>query len=148
VGDADKLIEPTASNQVIVNVGFNGCLVAVVDDNSQVLRSMVRLLEDWDCRVVAATSVEEVLTNIIDQDIVPQLLMTDYHLSEGANGIDAIKAINAEISSPAPAIMISSDNSKALREQLEQLEIPLLTKPVEAARLRALMQHLLAEPKV
>jgi signal transduction histidine kinase len=148
VGDADKLIEPTASNQVVVNVGFNGCLVAVVDDNSQVLRSMVRLLEDWDCRVVAATSVEEMLTTIIDRDIEPQLLMTDYHLSDGANGIDAIDAINAELASQAPAIMISSDNSKALREQLEQLAIPLLTKPVEAARLRALMLHLLAEPKV
>ena len=47
-----------------------------------------------------------------------------------------------------PAIMISSDNSKALREQLENLAIPLLTKPVEAARLRALMQHLLAEAQV
>lgn len=145
VGDADKLTESAASDQVAVNVGFNGCLVAVVDDNSQVLRSMVRLLEDWDCRVVAATSVEEVLTIIIDQDIAPQLLMTDYHLSEGANGIDAISAINAELPTQSPAIMISSDNSKALREQLVQLGIPLLTKPVEAARLRALMQHLLAE---
>ena len=121
-----------------------GCLVALVDDNTEVLRSMSRLLESWDCQVVAATAVEEVLTTIIDRDITPQLLLADYHLADGANGIDAINAINAEITEPAPAIMISSDNSPALREQLQELSIPLLTKPVEPARLRALMLHKLA----
>ena len=57
--------------------------------------------------------------------------------------IDAIEAINAELVAPAPAIMISSDYSAQLREQLDQLDIPLLTKPVDPARLRAVMQHLL-----
>ncbi len=146
-GDVEQLTEPAASVQPVVDVGFNGALVAVVDDNTQVLRSMVRLIENWDCRVVSATGVEEVLTTIINEDLTPQLLLTDYHLADGANGIEAITAINAEIARPAPAIMISSDNSKVLRKQLERLGIPLLTKPLEPARLRALMQHLLTEPK-
>jgi signal transduction histidine kinase len=146
-GDSDQLSEASTSVQVVADMGFGGCLVVVVDDNAQVLRSMVRLLEDWDCRVVAATGVEEVLTTIIDRDITPQLLLTDYHLADGATGIEAIEAINAEITSRAAAIMISSDNSKALREELENLQIPLLTKPLDPARLRALMLHLLAESK-
>jgi CheY-like chemotaxis protein len=114
-----------------------------VDDNTQVLRSMERMLMSWDCSVVAATSVEEALTTIIDRDLEPGLLLTDYHLAYGVNGIDAIEAINAELVAPAPAIMISSDYSAQLREQLDQLDIPLLTKPVDPARLRAVMQHLL-----
>jgi hypothetical protein len=40
--------------------------------------------------------------------------------------------------------MISSDNSPAVRERLERLGIPLLTKPVDPARLRAAMQHILS----
>ena len=142
-GDPDQISEASSSVPVVADLGFSGCLVVVVDDNAQVLRSMVRLLEDWDCQVVAATGVEEVLTTIIDRDITPQLLLTDYHLADGATGVEAIDAINAEITRRAAAIMISSDNSKALREQLEELEIPLLTKPLDPARLRALMQHLL-----
>ena len=142
-GDPDQINEASSSVPVVADLGFSGCLVVVVDDNAQVLRSMVRLLEDWDCQVVAATGVEEVLTTIIDRDITPQLLLTDYHLADGATGVEAIDAINAEITRQAAAIMISSDNSKALREQLEELEIPLLTKPLDPARLRALMQHLL-----
>ncbi len=147
-GDAAQLREPATADPMATELGFNGCLVVLVDDNTQVLRSMVRLLQDWDCQVVAASSVEEVLTTIINEDLAPQLLLTDYHLSHGATGIEAIDAINAEITRPAAAIMISSDNSKALREELEQLEIPLLTKPLAPARLRALMQHLLAKSQL
>ncbi len=147
-GDAGQLRETAATEPVATELGFNGCLVVVVDDNTQVLRSMVRLLQDWDCQVVAATSVEEVLTTIINQDLAPRLLLTDYHLAHGATGIEAIEAINAEITRPAAAMMISSDNSKALREELQQLAIPLLTKPLDPARLRALMQHLLARSKL
>jgi signal transduction histidine kinase len=147
-GDAAQLSESTAADPVATDLGFNGCLVVVVDDNTQVLRSMVRLLQDWDCQVVAATGVEEVLTTIINEDLSPRLLLTDYHLAHGATGIEAIEAINAEITRPAAAIMISSDNSKALREELELLKIPLLTKPLDPARLRALMQHLLTQSKL
>lgn len=126
-------------------IGFNRCIVAVVDDNTQGLRSMARLLQSWDCTVVAATAVEEVLTNIIDRDITPQLIIADYHLAENYKGAAAIEAINAEITAPAPAIMISSDNSALLVESLEEKGIPLLTKPVDPARLRAMMQHLLLQ---
>ena len=82
----------------------------------------------------------------IDGDLAPRLLLTDFHLGDASNGIAAIDAINAELAAAAPAIMISSDNSASLREKLDRLGIPLLTKPVDPARLRAAMQHLLSRP--
>ena len=146
-GDSAQVAEQVETGQTPqAFIGFNQCIVVVVDDNQEVLRSMARLLQSWDCRVIATTAVEEALTTIIDQDITPGLLLTDFHLGSGSNGINAISAINAEIESPAPAIMISSDNSASLRDTLDQLGIPLLTKPVDPARLRAAMQHLLARP--
>lgn len=143
-GEADSANRESAHEIPGKYLGFSEYLVVVVDDNTQVLRSMVRMLQSWECNVVSATGVEEVLTTIIGQDLKPHLLLTDYHLAEGADGISAINAINAELETPAPAIMISSDNSTELRAQLDKLEIPLLTKPVEPARLRAVMQLLLA----
>jgi signal transduction histidine kinase len=124
--------------------GFGQRVVVVVDDNWQVLRSMQRLLESWDCRVVAGAGVEEVLTTLIDEDIAPALLLTDYHLGDGPDGVDAVAMINLELARAAPALMISSDNSAAVRERVARSGIPLLTKPIEPARLRAAMQHLLA----
>ena len=144
LGDSGAAKEQQRGESTYTGVSFNAAPVVLVDDNMQVLRSMERLLQSWDCKVIAATGVEEALTILIDRDITPTLLLTDYHLSEGANGIDAIRAINSEISDAIPCIMISSDNSPELRKQLEEMEIPLLTKPVDPARLRALMQHILA----
>ena len=146
-GDAAG-VTATRAAITTVDVGFQGCLVIAVDDNQEVLRSMERMLLGWDCQVVAACGVEEALTTIIDRDLEPQLLLTDYHLADGANGIEAIRAINAELITQAPAIMISSDNSADLREQLDRAGIPLLTKPVDPARLRAAMQHLLAPSRL
>jgi signal transduction histidine kinase len=145
-GDAMQLSEPAATAELPAGCGFQDCVVAVVDDNPQVLRSMVRLLESWDCRVIAGTAVEEVLTRLIDEDLAPGLILADYHLNEDTDGIVAISAINAELEHPSPAIMISSDNTRSLHQRLDELGIPLLTKPVDPARLRAMMQHLLATP--
>ena len=143
-GLPERVQETQTSQQVHAGVSFKSCPVVLVDDNVQVLRSMERLLRSWDCQVTAATGVEEALTVLIDNDIAPRLLLTDYHLADGATGIDAIRAINAEMTATIPGIMISSDNSRYLREQLDAMDIPLLTKPVDPARLRALMQHILA----
>ena len=145
IGTGTPATMGTRNDKIIQTLGFNGCVVAVVDDNIQVLRSMVRLLQSWDCRVVAANTVEEVLTQIIDQDMTPALILADYHLGDGVKGLDAINAINTELAQPAPAIMISSDNSPGLVETLGKLGIQLLTKPVDPARLRAAMHHLLLQ---
>lgn len=143
-GEAGAATQASSPEMPAKYLNFSEYLVIAVDDNTQVLRSMVRMLQSWECNVVAATGVEEALTTIIDEDLKPHLLLADYHLADGADGISAINTINAELETPAPAIMISSDNSSDLRTQLDQLGIPLLTKPVEPARLRAVMQLLLA----
>ncbi|MDO8862649.1 ATP-binding protein [Haliea sp. E1-2-M8] len=144
VGEANTVASVEASATPLGPVGFNQCPVVVIDDNIHVLRSMVRLLENWDCKVIAAPGYEEVLTKIIDQDLMPRLLLTDFHLASGTNGLEAVRSINAELPRPAPAIMISSDSSIPLRDELRSLGIPLLTKPIDPARLRATMRHMLA----
>ena len=119
LGDPGAAQEKQRAEPAYVGVTFDGAQVVLVDDNMQVLRSMERLLQSWDCEVIAATGVEEALTILIDRDITPKLLLTDYHLSEGANGMDATHAINAEMINAVPCIMISSDNSPQLRGLLE-----------------------------
>jgi len=146
-GRASLVQEKIQSPLALSDTGFNQQLIVVIDDNRQVLLSMERMLLSWGCRVLAASGVEEAITAIIDNDLTPQLLLTDYHLADDANGISAINAINAELETSAPAIMISSDNSPPLREKLENLGIPLLTKPIQPARLRAVMLHWLLSRK-
>jgi signal transduction histidine kinase/CheY-like chemotaxis protein len=123
---------------------FAGRCVAIVDDNEPVLRSLERLLAGWGCDTVAACSVEEVLTTLIDTDRVPDLVIADFHLGSERDGLQAIGEIAAEFPRRVPALIVSSDTSAALAERLRAHGVPLLTKPLEVARLRALMQHLLS----
>ncbi|MBK7168325.1 MAG: response regulator [Gammaproteobacteria bacterium] len=142
-GDARQLAAPVVAALSHAPATFAGRCVALVDDNEQVLRSMERLLDGWQCRTVAGSSIEEVLTRLIDADLVPDLLLADYHLGNARTGLDALAEISVEFSGPLPAIVVSSDTSPQLTAELQQRGIPFLTKPVEVARLRALMQHLL-----
>lgn len=143
VGDLRRIAVPVAAALSQMPATFAGRCVALVDDNEQVLRSMERLLDGWQCRTVAGSSIEEVLTQLIDADLAPDLLLVDYHLGNACTGLDAIGGISAEFPEPIPAIVVSSDTSPQLTAELQQRGIPFLTKPVEVARLRALMQHLL-----
>jgi len=66
-----------------------------------------------------------------------------YHLNGDDTGIDAVAEIRAEFSDPIPAIIITSDRDSGLVEILKSKELPLIYKPVVAARLHALIRHLI-----
>lgn len=144
-GDAAEKTPAPVVSGVLPGHDLGRLLVVVVDDNQQVLRSMERLLQSWGSQVIAGRGVEEVLTVLIDNDMTPDLLLTDYHLGDACNGLDAIDMIRKEVPGNPQAVMISSDSSSALRDRLDALGIPLLTKPLEPARLRAVMLHLTRE---
>ena len=57
MGRPEKVREKPPRETAYAGISFNACPVVLVDDNIQVLRSMERLLQSWDCRVVAATGV-------------------------------------------------------------------------------------------
>ena len=146
LGDLAEARLPAARADALAEASFAGFCVAIVDDNEQVLRSMQRLLEGWGCRAVAGGTIEETLTALIDADLVPQLILADYHLGGGRTGLDAIEEITAEFPAPIPAVVVSSDISPALAGTLQRRGIPLLTKPLDVARLRALM-HRVRQPR-
>ena len=68
------------------------------------------------------------------------MILVDYHLSEAETGDDAIVTLLDHFGAPIPAIMISADRSEALKAKMDALAIPLLSKPVKPAQLRALLR--------
>jgi signal transduction histidine kinase/CheY-like chemotaxis protein len=144
-GEAARLPGAEAEPGVPATASFQGRQVVIIDDNEQVLRSMERLLRNWNCSTIAARSAGEVLYQLIEGDLVPDLIIADYRLENDENGIDAIREINAEFETPMPALIVSSEISPELAAQLRALKLPLLNKPLDPAKLRALMQQLLTD---
>ena len=77
-------------------------------------------------------------------DFRPDIILADYHLDDGRNGLDAVHALRLAAGVAIPAIVITADRSPAIADAARELDCELLLKPVKPAELRALMLHLLA----
>jgi signal transduction histidine kinase len=143
-GQAQNLREVKAGGQTYPShAPLTGKLVAVIDNDPEVLEAMAGLLISWGARVVVAASADAALAELIGMDREPDIIIADYHLDDGVKGASAITEIKAEFEGPIPALIVTSDRSTELREQLEKGGLPLLYKPIQPARLRAaLLQSL------
>jgi signal transduction histidine kinase len=122
---------------------LRGKLVVVIDDDALVLESMSGLLKGWDCRVVAAPCFSDALAGVEACDRLPDLIISDYHLSDGMSGIDAIERLRRGLRTTTPAFLISGDiNAERVRETRER-GYYLLHKPVSPIALRAILNKLL-----
>ena len=67
-------------------------LAVVIDDDPLILEATGGLLQSWGCCVVTAQSCEEALVRLAKTQAGrrPDVIMSDYRLSRGLTGVDAI----------------------------------------------------------
>ena len=104
---------------------------------------MRTLLEAWGCQVVTALSEEDLARQVDNYHADADLLIADYHLDDGHNGVDAVALINARRSTPLPALMITANYSNELKQQMRELGHTLMHKPVRPMKLKTAISHLL-----
>jgi two-component system, sensor histidine kinase len=113
--------------------------VVVIDNNVRMLEGMGGLFRTWGCRVVTATTPEAALADVSEFGVAarPDLVISDFHLSDGQTGITAIAKLR-EAHGAIPAFVMSSDIApERLREVLENGH-HLPHKPVQPMTLRAM----------
>jgi CheY-like chemotaxis protein len=138
-------------NSVSVSVSQSastaGRKVLVVEDDPLVCESLGDLLTSWGCRVVSTTSAKQAYAWLRQQGEDGtkhvELIISDYDLGAGDNGMQMIVKIRAHTRPDFPAIMVSGDTSEALKAQTHEAGIPLLYKPVKPAYLRTLLGRVL-----
>lgn len=121
-------------------------LVLVVDDDALVREALSGLMQQWGCTVVAAASGEAALTALSQQNRSPDAVLCDYRLPAGETGNEVIRRLRERYGSGLPAALITGDTAPETLREAKQSGIPLLHKPVQPARLRALLEHLVAAP--
>jgi signal transduction histidine kinase len=123
---------------------LTGAKVAVIDNDSTVLDALQGLLERWECDTRSWRSLADLAARTDVDDFRPDIILADYHLDEGRNGLDCVHALRLEAGVAIPAIVITADRNPAIADAARELDCELLLKPVKPAELRALMLHLLA----
>lgn len=117
--------------------------VLIVDDDASVLKAIRRLLKLDGFPVSTAACVSEATQLAADQPDI-ELLITDFHLTNGEVGTDIIAAVRGVTGTPVRAVVISGDTSLALRKvAIQDRHVRLASKPVHAAELLSLIAELL-----
>ena len=66
-------------------------------------------------------------------------MLADYHLDDGDTGLAALLEARQLTGTSTPCVIISADDSDVIRDRAKAVGFRFLPKPVNAARLRALV---------
>jgi len=122
-----------------------GKSVVVIDDDTLVLDGMRGVLKSWGCNVVTATTEDAALAALSTGERPPDIIISDYRLSDGKTGFDVIKRIRRAFGTPIPAFLISGDTAPERLHEARAGGYHLLHKPVLPITLRAVVSQLLKD---
>jgi signal transduction histidine kinase len=114
--------------------------VLCIDNDPSILDGMATLLAQWGVGSDRAGSIEEALAAATARR--PDLVLADYHLDAGENGLDALARIRAACNPPPPGALVTADRGTELLAQARTAGYAVLHKPVRPAALRALVAQL------
>ena len=144
-GRREDFVPGEADGQIVVDRDVANSLILVVDDEPDVRESMMALLGRWRCEVVAAESCEEMLQKLIYVQRIPDLIVSDYRLKHGENGIDVVARLREEFNAQVPALLVTGDTGIEQLREAEESGLHVLHKPLNPSRLRALIANLRRE---
>ena len=120
---------------------LEGLHVLAIDNEPQILDGMRVLLEGWGCTVTAALDPREAARQAGDTGKLPDIIIVDYHLDEGT-GVEAVVQLRWQFGAEIPALLITADRTRAVRDEAAEKSIDMLNKPVKPAALRAHLSRL------
>lgn len=120
---------PAATDPAPPLTALTGMRVVLIEDHDEVRIATRRTLEGWGCVVQDTASAH---APVGDCD----LILADQDLEDGTGG-QAIARIRAGLGRDVPAIIMSGHDPARIAEELGDISVPILSKPVHPARLRA-----------
>ena len=118
--------------------------VLLVDNDALLLKALASQLSDWGCNVVAVTGREQLNNAIGKQMPLPQLIIADYHLDDGDNGVDLVQEVVRQHQWQVPCIICSADPSEKIRQHTSDAHFSFMRKPVKSLALKRLIKQSLS----
>ncbi len=116
--------------------------VLLVEDDAGVREATRMLLKSDGYHVTAVASLAEALAHAAKHPRL-DLLVTDYHLSDGETGMQVIAALREALRVPLRAILITGDTSVPVNELRMDPHLRLASKPIKAEELLGMLTVLL-----
>ena len=135
---------PVAMPELQIGDDLTGAHVLVIEDDALVRTALVGLLDGWGMEVHEASGVMGALA-LVSGGLRPDLVLSDYRLQQGDDGIGAIIELRSALNHKVPACLMSGDTDASLMMKAQASGLTLLHKPVRPAKLRSLLRRLLAD---
>jgi two-component system, sensor histidine kinase len=119
------------------------CVILVIDDDQAVLHATKTLLNAYGHDAIGASCAEEALSMANQHRNEIDLVLMDYRLPNGWNGIRLIESIRTAIDWELPAVMVTGDTSINSLQELEMSGIALFHKPFDPSEFRLLLEQVM-----
>jgi CheY-like chemotaxis protein len=121
---------------------LDGRLIVIVEDEPVVRTSLEVLLKGWGASIVSFDSVGASAAwarSCPPDEPTPHLLIVDYRLENGLNGVQAILALRQRFGAGVPAIVVTGSTMTGHEREAQEHDFHVLTKPVLPNKLRAMI---------
>lgn len=125
---------------------LRGQCVLVIEDDVLARAALVELLASWGMQVLQAHDMHSALQHL-SEGARPAVIVSDYRLSGGHDGMTVVKMLRARLNQETPAFLVSGDTDPALIQRAQAAHLTLLHKPVRPAKLRTLLRRLVSDQR-
>ena len=159
LGRSDAIASPALNSRISQAGKAVPGTVMIIDDDPAVLDMLQQLLAEDGHRTVVAGDGRSALALVAPATNsasarrseghanCPDLVIADFNLPNGLNGLEIISRLESQFQRAIPAIVLTGDISTASLREIAGHGCVHLSKPVRAQELTRLVQRLLAEPK-
>jgi PAS domain S-box-containing protein len=116
----------------------SGGRVLVVDDEPAVAEATSMLLESEGFDVLIASCEREALEHVAA--VKPDVIVSDYQLRGGETGLEVVLAVRERLGAPVPVVFVTGDTARSAVERANIENARMLSKPMRADELLALLQ--------
>lgn len=145
--DSPPVPLPTAADAAIAAGGRHGGAILVIEDDPEIRDLLQELLGAEGHRTIAAANGVDALDLVGQGGIRPDLVLADYNLPGGMDGLQLAAKLREKLRHPTPIIILTGDISTAALREIALGHCVQLHKPVSPPALTAAIRRLLpAQP--
>ena len=120
--------------------------ILIIEDDPEVRELLEILIKDDGHNATSAYDGTAALNLAAKAKIKPDLILSDYNLPGGLNGVEVTGKLRNQIGRPVPVIILTGDISTAALRNIADHDCEQLNKPVKPKMLIQTIRRLLARP--
>lgn len=124
---------------------FSKLTILIIDNDSLLLTALTQQISRWTKNVIAIGNREDWTEYWHNNGSVPDVIIADYHLDNGDNGVLLSEDIIQQLNKPIPCVVCSVDSSEMVREHVSDAQFSFIKKPIKALALKKLIRQLLGQ---